>query len=166
MLRAFLSGVTTMPRKSSKPRPKRKLAKPQRSRPKSSSAKQNEALLHHWFEQVWNNGRRETIHQLMVPSAVLLSGTQTITGPDEFAKFFDDLRSQLDRIHIDIIQSLAADDLVAVHWKLTARHIPTEKNVTFTGSTIAQVKNGLFVAAWQNYDEAALASQIATAQHA
>ncbi len=31
---------------------------------------QNDTILHHWFEEVWNKGRREVIDEMLSPDAI------------------------------------------------------------------------------------------------
>ena len=49
-----------------------------------------------WFEQVWNQGRRETIAEMMSPDAVLRDGESTTVGRDAFYSF-DEERGTLHR---------------------------------------------------------------------
>ena len=60
-----------------------------------TTAEQNKQIMARWFEEVWNQGRRETIHELFAEKGVLHDGTTTYRGPGEFSHFFDALRSQI-----------------------------------------------------------------------
>jgi len=47
-------------------------------------------LIHRWFEEVWNQGREETIDELFARDAIafgLGETEQPVHGPSEFKKF-------------------------------------------------------------------------------
>ena len=127
-----------------------------------TTIEQNKALMTRWFEEVWNQGRREAIHQLFAPECVLHDGSRQIRGPEEFCKFYDGLRSEFCEFKVTPDITLAQDDLVSLRWHVSCRHTPTEKPVEFHGISIARVKNGQFIEAWQNWDAAGVAAQIAS----
>jgi len=78
-----------------------------------TTAAQNKQLMVRWFEEVWNQGRRETIHELFAENGVLHDGTATYSGPDEFCRFYDTFRSQFSDFRTTPLISLAEGDLVA-----------------------------------------------------
>lgn len=121
----------------------------------------NKQLVARWFEEVWNQSRRETIFELFAPEAVLHEGDKPIRGPHEFAAFFDRLQSEFSDFQITTGVTLAEDDLVSLRWTVSARHKATGKPARVTGISIARIKDGKFIEAWQNWDTAGLAAQIA-----
>ena len=62
--------------------------------PAVSTLDQNKQLVIRWFEEVWNQGNRDTIAQLFAPDGVIYDGATAIRGPAEFEKFYDRLRAQ------------------------------------------------------------------------
>jgi predicted SnoaL-like aldol condensation-catalyzing enzyme len=78
-----------------------------------SISEQNKALVHRWFEEVWNQGRRETIHELFAEEGVLHDGSKTYHGPDEFVRFYDQLRSEFTDFRVAPSVSLSEGDLAA-----------------------------------------------------
>ena len=46
----------------------------------------NKALAKRWFEEVWNEGRRETIRELLAPEAVIQEGNDASVGPEGFTR--------------------------------------------------------------------------------
>src|SRR5262249_6369864 len=121
----------------------------------------NKQLVRRWFDEVWNQSRRETIFDLFDQECVLHEGHTPIRGPQEFAAFHDRIRDQFDYIRIEPGVAVAEGDLVSIRWNLSAVHKGTGKRTVATGISIARVKDGRFVEAWQNWDEAGVAAQLA-----
>ena len=122
---------------------------------------QNKQLLARWFEEVWNQNRRETIAELLAPDSVIYDGTAAIRGPKEFEQFHDRLRAQFSDFRITPLVTLAEGDLACVHWNATFRHTASEKSMHITGTSVARIKDGKVIEAWQNWDAAGLAAQMA-----
>lgn len=125
-----------------------------------SSTEQNKRLVLHWFEEVWNKGRREAIPDLFPEHAILHDGTQHFHGPQEFYAFYDTLRAQFDDFLITPVISLAEGDHACLHWSATFRHKESDKQLRITGTSIVRVENGRFAEAWQNWDAAGLQTQL------
>jgi predicted SnoaL-like aldol condensation-catalyzing enzyme len=128
--------------------------------PSLSLSEQNKQLVVRWFNEVWNQGRRETIFELLSPDSILHDGPQEYRGPDEFARFHDVLRQQFSNFDIQPVQAVAEDDRVAMHWICSMTHTQSQKPLRITGSSIVRIENGRFVEAWQNWDAAHLHSQL------
>ena len=95
---------------------------------------QNKHLVLRWFEEVWNQGRRETIFELFPEGAVLHDGASQLTGPEEFCRFHDALRAQFSDFRITPVVTLAEGDLACVHWSATFRHAATSPKPGKTGT--------------------------------
>lgn len=121
----------------------------------------NKALVVRWFDEVWNQSRREAIKELFAVDGVLHDGAKLYRGPEEFCGFHDALREEFSNFSIRPIISLAEGDLACVHWSASFVQTATGKPVHLTGTSIVRIRNGQFVEAWQNWDAAALAAQIA-----
>jgi predicted SnoaL-like aldol condensation-catalyzing enzyme len=125
------------------------------------ASEQNKILIMRWFEEVWNQGRRETIFELMAESAVVHDGALEYRGPEEFARFHDGLRARLSNIKIEaLIPPLAEGDRVCLHWKCTMTEPASKKELELTGTSVVRVENGQFVEGWQNWDAAHLYEQL------
>ncbi len=130
-------------------------------------AQREQDVLRRWFEQVWNQGRREAIAEMLSPDAVLHEGGLDSRGPDGFYSYFDRMNASLSDIHVVVEDVLGDGDTVCVRWSFTARHTgdglgmaPTGKTVNATGISIARVANGQLVEGWQNWDMLGLLEQI------
>src|SRR5437016_11270741 len=126
-----------------------------------SALEQNKALTIRWFEQVWNQGNRDAIAQLFHPDGVLYDGSSVIRGPAEFEQFYDRLRAQFSEFQITPVIVLAENDLACIHWTASFKHTATDKPAHITGTSVVRVKDDRFIEAWQNWDAASLAAQLA-----
>lgn len=120
-----------------------------------------------WFEQVWNQRRRDAIAQLLMPDAVLHDGGTETTGPDGFYPFFDRLDAAFSDLRVDVQDTIAEGDKVCVRWLCTARHTgdrlgmpPTGVTINVTGTTILRVTGERIAEGWQNWDMLGMLEQI------
>jgi predicted SnoaL-like aldol condensation-catalyzing enzyme len=126
----------------------------------TTTLEQNKRLLLRWFEEVWNQARRETIFELFAPNGVIHDGPKQLHGPVEFAGFYDALRAEFSEVKITPIQLLAEGDLVCMHWSASANHKATGKQTEISGTSVVRIENGQFVEGWQNWDAAHLFTQL------
>jgi len=125
-----------------------------------SASEHNKHLVHRWFEEVWNQGNTALIAELFAPDCVLYEGSLQIHGPQEFMRFHDSLREQFTDIRVTSGISLSEGDLASLRWTVECRDKSSGKNVTATGISIVRIKDGRFVEAWQNWDQAGVAAQL------
>ncbi len=125
-----------------------------------SASEQNKHLVHRWFEEVWNQGRREVIAELFAPDCVLHDGNVQIRGPREFEAFFDALQSRFADTRVTPVIALCDGDLVSLRWTVDCRDRSTGKALSTTGISIVRIKDGRFIEAWQNWDAAGLTAQL------
>ena len=124
------------------------------------TTEQNKQTMVRWFEEVWNQGRRETIHELFAEQGILHDGTTTYRGPDEFGRFFDAFRSQFEDFQATPVVSLAEGDLACLHWSVSFRHKGSKTPVSVTGTSVVRFQNGQLIEGWQNWDAASLSAQL------
>jgi predicted SnoaL-like aldol condensation-catalyzing enzyme len=117
-------------------------------------------LVNRWFEEVWNQGRREPIFELFPAGRVIHDGSNDITGPEEFIRFYDSLLAQFSDFQIKPVVCFADDDLVCLRWSAAFRDKASGKSVHTTGTSVVRVENGAFAEAWQNWDAAGVESQL------
>jgi ketosteroid isomerase-like protein len=121
---------------------------------------QKDAIIR-WFEEVWNQNRRETIEELMPPDCVIHDAAGDIHGPEGFKLFAAALRSQFTDIRVTPHQAISDGDLTSLRWSATMRHVPTGKPLSTTGMSLVRFKDGRFAEAWQNWDLHGVNEQIA-----
>lgn len=137
---------------------------------------ENVALMQRWFREVWNEGRVQTIYDLMDKNCLGIGQDQPgveIHGPADFVALFNRLHGAFPDIKITVDDTIGADDKVVVRWSAVMTHtgdhlgIPaTNRPVRITGITIAQIKDGKIVRGWDNWDQLALMQQLSIARAA
>jgi len=134
-------------------------------------SKEGRALIHRWFEEVWNKGREDAIDEMFAADGVahgLADGhDQKLRGPDGFKPFFRKFREAFPDLQVVVEDSITEGDLVAARCTVRGNHTgnslgvaATNKPVEFTGMTIARVRDGKIVEAWNNFDFMSLYQQI------
>jgi predicted ester cyclase len=120
-----------------------------------------------WFEEIWNQGRREAIAELLAPDGVIHDGDIDTIGPDGFYPFFERIRGTLSAIQVTVNDTLADGDRICVRWSCTGKHTgeglgiaPTGVVVHVTGISILRVAGGKLVEGWQNWDMLGMMEQI------
>ncbi len=133
------------------------------------SAQENKALIHRFYEEVWNRGNVEFAHQVFAENYLRhdLRPTQALPGPGGQVKVATDFRQAFPDIHYQIDLAIAEDDMVWVRWTATgtmtgawANVQPTGKTVTFSGVNIFRLKAGKVVEIWNHRDDLGMAQQL------
>jgi steroid delta-isomerase-like uncharacterized protein len=140
------------------------------------SIAENVALMQRWFQEVWNQGRVQTIYDLMDEHGIGIGQDEPgveIHGPAEFVKLFNRIHGAFPDMKITVEDTIAADDKVVVRWSAVMTHtgnhlgVPaTNRQVRIAGITIAQIKNGKIIRGWDNWDQLALMQQLSVARAA
>jgi steroid delta-isomerase-like uncharacterized protein len=130
----------------------------------------NKALVHRWFEEVWNQGREQTIDELLGANIIAfgLGESETaIHSLEEFKETFRNLRNAFPDIHINVEDTLAEHDKVAVRILIEGTHkgdalgVPaTGKRVHLSGICIIQLAAGKLVAGWNSWDQLGMFQQL------
>jgi steroid delta-isomerase-like uncharacterized protein len=130
-----------------------------------------ETIIRMWFDDLWTQGKEETIDRLMAPDALVhdLPGTEAgpMQGRDAFKPFFRKFRGAFPDMRVEVVRTIAAGDLVAAQCRVTGTHSAnalgieaTGKRVEFTGMTIARVQGDQIVEGWNCFDFLALYKQM------
>jgi steroid delta-isomerase-like uncharacterized protein len=131
----------------------------------------NKALLHRWFDEVWNKGRSEAIHEMFAPDGIAhgLSNQpgRIMKGPNDFMPFHGAFRGAFPDMGIVVEDTVAEGDKVAARCSVRGRHTGDHLGVTasnapveFTGMVIVRIRDGKIVEAWNNFDFMAMNKQI------
>jgi steroid delta-isomerase-like uncharacterized protein len=128
------------------------------------------ALVHRWFEDVWNGGRSDLIDELMAPHCVFHGLGPETMGPVEFKSFYHAYRGAFPDVTIRIEQSVGEENLVAVCWTGSGTHrgdtlgFPaTGKSVRFHGMTMARIADNRLVEGWNSFDQLGMLQQLGVA---
>ena len=134
------------------------------------STKENVALMRRWFEEVWTQGKMETVNELLSENAVGVGQGEPgveIHGPADFLPFVQRIRGAFPDLNLTVEDTFGARNKVVVRWSATMTHkgdhlgIPaTGKPVRITGMTIVRIRDGKIVEGWDNWDQLAMMRQI------
>src|SRR5579859_878960 len=130
----------------------------------------NKALARRWFKEVWNEGKLETIDELLSPNAPLYGLGETdvdVRGPAGFKPFVHNLRGAFPDIRITIEDIIAEGDKVSLRLDIKGTHKgpgldipPTGKAIRVAAIVTAEIKNGKIVASWNSWDQLGLLRQL------
>jgi len=120
----------------------------------------NSTLTYRWFQEVWNNGRREAIDEMLDVNGVV-HGIEGIDapGPAGFKIFYDSFKQQFPKVNVEVEDTTTEGDLETSRCTVTATDA-NNQTVKFTGMTFIQVKNGKMVEAWNNFDFLSMYQQL------
>ena len=134
------------------------------------SVEKNIQVMRRWFQEVWNEGRIETVHDLLHPDAVARGqrGAEAeIRGPKEFEQFVREIRGAFPDIKVKVEDIFGVDDKVVLRWSAIMTHtgdalgIPASgRAVRSRGITIARIVDGKIVEGWDNWDQLGMLEQI------
>jgi steroid delta-isomerase-like uncharacterized protein len=130
----------------------------------------NSALIRKWFEEVWNQGREETIDAMCSKKAIGQGQAQhgaDIHGPEEFKVLWRRIRSAFSSIQVDIQDTIEQDGKVVARWTIAMTHTapflgiaPANKRVSVNGISIQRFVDGQIVEAWDSWDQLSLLVQL------
>ena len=134
-------------------------------------SEENKALVHRWFDEVWNKGREEAIDELFAEEGVahgLADETGApLRGPANFREFHGKFRGAFPGVEVSVDDAISEGDKVAARCTVRARHegdtlgfAATSRPVEFTGMTFARVRDGKIVEAWNNFDFMSMYQQL------
>lgn len=139
-------------------------------------SEENVALIHRWFEEVWNKGREEAIDEMFAADGIargLGEAGVDVIGPAGYKPFFEKLRGAFPEFEVTIEDTIAEGDKVAARWTVRATHLgdhlgiaATGRQASVTGMSIVRIGDGKIVEAWNNWDILGLMQQIGAFQTA
>ena len=119
-------------------------------------------LCRRWFEEVWNQGRTDVMHEILAPDGLVHgvgAAHDTVRGPKGFLPGYEQLKGAFPDIQFTIEEAISERDIVALRWTARMSHqgdhlgVPATNNpLTVTGMSFARVKDGIVVEAWNNWD--------------
>jgi len=134
------------------------------------SPEDNVTIMRRWFQQVWNEGRVHTIHEVLAKDFIGYGQDApgvAIRGPDGFVALYERFRAAFSEFRFTIEDAFASGDKVTVRWSAEMIHTgehagirATHKKIRITGITIARFEGNKAVEAWDNWDQLALMQQL------
>jgi steroid delta-isomerase-like uncharacterized protein len=127
-------------------------------------------LVHRWFDEVWNQGREETVDELFAPDGIghgLGEGNADVRSPAGFKIFLRSMRSALPDVHIRIEDTVVDASKAAVRIVLEGTHLgeglglpPTGQRVSISGIVIVRIAGGQIAEGWNSWDQLGLLRQL------
>jgi len=131
---------------------------------------QNAALIRRWFDEVWNQGRLETVDELASQNVVAhgqLEQGQPIKGTAHFKSFAQSIRGAFPDINVTVEDTIAQGDKVVARWTATMTHKgeflgfpPSDRKVSVSGISVQRILEGKIVEGWDSWDQLALMVQL------
>ena len=128
------------------------------------------ALMRRWFQEVWNEGREQTIDEMFPRDSVMWGVSRpdaSSRGPEEFRAFFQAMRKTFSDIRIELEDVVAQEDLAYTRFSVTAKHdgegfgmAPTGKTIKLVGMCALRAANGVIVEGWNVWDQVGLAREL------
>jgi predicted ester cyclase len=114
----------------------------------------NNTLLYKWFDQVWNQGNQQAIKEMFDADGIAhgVSDENGPKGPEGFATFYNDFRSQFSNVDITVEDVVSEQDLESARCTVKATHIDSGKDVAFSGLCMVRKRDGKIVEAWNHFD--------------
>ena len=131
-------------------------------------SQKNKDLISRWFDEVWNQGRKEAIFELYAPKGKAYGiGNEYSNGPQEFVTFWQAFRDGFTQIQFTIEEIMAEDNKVACNWSATMYHSgtfmdcqATNKHVTVSGMSLSFIQDHQIIRAINHWDLYKLLQQI------
>ena len=134
------------------------------------SVEENVQLMRRWFQEVWNEGRTETIYELFSPDGIARgqnSAEGELRGPKDFEGFVRKIRGSFSDMKVKVEDVFGAGDKVVLRWSAVMKHtgdalgLPASgRTVNSCGITIARIAEGKIVEGWDNWDQLGMLEQI------
>ena len=126
-------------------------------------SEENKALIHRWFEEVWNKGREEAIDEMFAEDGIAHGLAQDpgepLRGATGFKPFFQKFRDAFPDIEVVVEDTVSEGDKVAARCTVRGKHqsdslgfAATQQPMEITGISIVRVRDGKIVEAWNNFD--------------
>ena len=121
------------------------------------------ALMLRWFEEVWNKRRESAIDEMLAPDAIVhgLSDDPAVPlrGPAGFKPFYHKFRDAFPDVKITVDQTVIEGDKIVLLCHVRGTHgggtlgiAARNKPVSFSGTVIGVIKNGMIVEGWNHFD--------------
>ena len=131
------------------------------------SPHENSALARRWFDEVWNQRRDETVHELLDPDAVGHLEGLVSRGIPGFFEARGYLIDAFPDLRVTVEDVLAERDHVALRWSATGTHrgdtlgVPgTGKHISFRGITWLTFRDGRIVEGWDSWNQGGVIARL------
>ncbi|WOI34040.1 ester cyclase [Tritonibacter scottomollicae] len=113
----------------------------------------NSALLHHWFEEVWNKDNLAVIDELLDPDVVFNGSLDSVVSPGvDYKEVVTAMKALLDQAHVTITHSMDEGDLAMVRVRVNGVGHSHAQKLDFTGHVTVRVRDGRFIEFYTDFD--------------
>ena len=131
------------------------------------SAEDNKAIARRWYEEVFNAGNLDLIHELFAPNFVDHDPVNPLPGLEGVRQVVGMYRGAFPDLHITVEDWVAEGDKVVTRFRAQGTHKgplmgipPTEKQVTVTGIDMLGFEHGTISEHWGNRDDLGMLQQL------
>jgi steroid delta-isomerase-like uncharacterized protein len=131
------------------------------------SAADNKATARRWYEEVFNAGNLDLIHELFAPNFVDHDPVNPLPGLEGVRQVVGMYRGAFPDLHITVEDWVAEGDKVVTRFRAQGTHKgplmgipPTEKQVTVTGIDMLGFEHGKISEHWGNRDDLGMLQQL------
>ena len=131
------------------------------------SAEDNKATARRWYEEVFNAGNLDLIHELFAPNFVDHDPVNPLPGLEGVRQVVGMYRGAFPDLHITVEDWVAEADKVVIRFRAQGTHKgplmgipPTEKQVTVTGIDMLGFEHGKISEHWGNRDDLGMLQQL------
>jgi ketosteroid isomerase-like protein len=123
----------------------------------SMSIRDSVAIVHSFWEEVWNSHDPAAVDRFVVDDFVIVSGGQTIVGRENFKGWIESFLAVVDELHLEVEESFQNVDgsRVTSRWLLTGRNNgilgtrPDKQHIAMTGTAVWAVReDGKLLTNW------------------
>lgn len=137
-----------------------------------ATSEQNTALARRWFDEVWNQRRIETIHEMLTDESICHSERGPIQGAQAFIDLgYTPFLQAFPDMQVRVEGTIAEHDQVVVRWRASATHTgegfgmpPTGRRVNFRGMTWIRYAHGKMMEGWDVWNVNALVQTLQSGQ--
>jgi steroid delta-isomerase-like uncharacterized protein len=139
----------------------------------TSSSHVNVELVRRWFQEVWNEGRIETVEELLGPDAVIHGlGEQgmAVRGPKAFLNFFSTMRTAFPDMRVQVEQVICEGEWFATRFSAVMSYtggglgFPANgKKAKVDGMAMGRILDGKIAEGWNIWDQRAMLTQLGAA---
>jgi len=124
-------------------------------------------LARRWFNDVWNDRREATIHELLHPDAIGHLEGVDVRGVEEFLQMRAALLEAFPDMRVNVESTIAEGDDVVLRWTASGTHRgaglgfdATHRPVAFRGITWLRFANGQLVEGWDSWNQGGLIASL------
>jgi ketosteroid isomerase-like protein len=122
---------------------------------------QNAEFMLRWYNEVWNKENENAIDEMFHPEGKAHGlGAEPVIGAAGFKVFYNAFRKDYKQVHITVDKVLVDGDYAVALCDVKAVHRTSDKPIRFSGTSIAEIRDGKLVNAWNYFDFLSLNIQI------